>query len=409
MKLAIPPALVLVALTLGEHAEAQTTWFVDDDNCPGAGSGTAADPFCGIQAGMDAAQEGDTVVVADGVYTGPLNRELTFAGKAFTLRSADGPDGCIIDCEALGRGFRFILEGPDSLVLGITVKNGNPQGVGAVGGGAYCTGGSAPTFIGCVFADCLLTAIHLEGASFPVFDHCTFSGNSGGYGGAVGVSELANVGLLGCTFTGNDAGLGGAVAWVPDDSAAPHAGSIVSDCTFVGNTTFNWGGALFVFRVDLSVLHCTFTDNSADWGGAIAVFGDGWSGMPQTLLDLSGSLLWNNTANHGHELAILTTKFGIATAGVRYSDLEGGREEVFVDVEWGSTLRWLEGNFDLDPFFVDPTNGDFHLRSASPCIDAGDPNLILMPGQTDIDGEPRSFAKTIVDVGSDEVHPFRSR
>ena len=37
---------VTAGLVLGCHALAvgQTTWYVDDDNCPGPGSGTSEDP-----------------------------------------------------------------------------------------------------------------------------------------------------------------------------------------------------------------------------------------------------------------------------------------------------------------------------------------------------------------------------
>jgi hypothetical protein len=32
-----------------------------------------------------------------------------------------------------------------------------------------------------------------------------------------------------------------------------------------------------------------------------------------------------------------------------------------------------EGNIDADPLFADAANGDYHLLTDSPCIDAGDP------------------------------------
>jgi len=75
---------------------------------------------------------------------------------------------------------------------------------------------------------------------------------------------------------------------------------------------------------------------------------------------------------------------------IRYCDIEGGAEGVSVSGSQ-STVVWGPGNFDVDPLFADPEQGDFHIRSefgrwdpngqswveddlTSPCLDAGDPN-----------------------------------
>jgi len=50
-----------------------TTWYVDDDNCPGPGSGTLDDPFCKIQDAIDASLPGDVVSAAGGLYVEYLN------------------------------------------------------------------------------------------------------------------------------------------------------------------------------------------------------------------------------------------------------------------------------------------------------------------------------------------------
>ena len=87
------------------------------------------DNFSTIQAALDAARSGDTVIVAKGVYKGAGNKNLDFKGKAITLESESGPTQTIIDCEGMGRGFYFhSRETKDAVLKGFTIKNGSPGG-----------------------------------------------------------------------------------------------------------------------------------------------------------------------------------------------------------------------------------------------------------------------------------------
>jgi len=52
-----------------------------------------------IQAGIDATVNGDTVLVADGTYTGDGNRDIDFGGKSIVLKSENGSVLTVIDCE----------------------------------------------------------------------------------------------------------------------------------------------------------------------------------------------------------------------------------------------------------------------------------------------------------------------
>jgi hypothetical protein len=96
-----------------------------------------------VRAAIDACVAGDTVIIADGTYSGTGNKDLDFAGKAIAVRSASGdPTTCILDCEGSGRGFYFHSgEAAASNVQGLTIRNGNAAGV-------YCAF-SSPTLTHC--------------------------------------------------------------------------------------------------------------------------------------------------------------------------------------------------------------------------------------------------------------------
>ncbi len=100
-------ALVAALLLLAAPAWAQTTWYVDDnapdDPCWGDPNvsdpnedGSAAHPFDAIQEAINAASSPDEVVVIEGTYTGPGNRDLDPNGKAITVRSTDPNDPNVV-------------------------------------------------------------------------------------------------------------------------------------------------------------------------------------------------------------------------------------------------------------------------------------------------------------------------
>lgn len=58
---------------------------------------------------------------------------------------------------------------------------------------------------------------------------------------------------------------------------------------------------------------------------------------------------------------------------------------------------------DIDPLFVDATNGNFKLNSNSPAIDAGNNNLVPTGIQTDLNGNQRIY-NSVVDLGCYEYY-----
>jgi hypothetical protein len=137
-----------------------------------------------IQAGIDAAVSGDTVLVADGTYTGDGNRDIDFLGKAITVRSENGAEFCIIDCEATQddphRGFYFhTLEGPNSVLQGFTIRNGYAQPPINRGGGIKCENAS-PTITENIITECTSTGAGggiFCGTASPVISRNTITFN----------------------------------------------------------------------------------------------------------------------------------------------------------------------------------------------------------------------------------------
>jgi hypothetical protein len=154
-----------------------------------------------IQAGVDAASWGDTVLVAPGTYTGSSNREIEFHGVGLVLRSEKGAEQTIIDCDYIGTGFWFVHgETEESIVEGFTIRRG-----GWWDGGGMNIRLSSPTIRQCVFLDCYAEG---AGAGFiahggaPRFIECDFMHGSTFFGGA-GASDWSSPSFYRCTFVDN--------------------------------------------------------------------------------------------------------------------------------------------------------------------------------------------------------------
>jgi hypothetical protein len=210
-----------------------------------------------IQAGIDAAETGDAVILTAATYTGPGNWDVDFLGKAITVRSQGGdPLGCVVNClgrhENPRRGFLFQNGETHSTVLqGVTIRrgyDGTQAHIDGFGAGILCS--SSPRIVDCRIDSC-------EAAGYY---------SASGYGGAVGLGTGSPT-FEGCAFVANRAHYGGAVS----GGGTP----TFTDCTFVDNYA-TWGGAFHLGVGDAAFTDCTFLDNQGHGGGgALYIVGSG--------------------------------------------------------------------------------------------------------------------------------------
>ncbi len=223
-----------------------------------------------IQAAINAANLGDTVIVAPGTYTGVGNRDLDFGGKAITVRSIDPEDPCvvvatIIDCQGSSsdphRGFYFHSgEDANSVVAGLTIKGGC---VFQAHGGGICCSGSSPTMQNCIITNNVVLneghggGIYCGGSSSAIIKNCIITNNSGrviyasnrhSYGGGVFCGTGSSPLVIDSTISDNTA-----------------AGGDGEDFYLRGSIG-NGGGIYCASGSDPIIINCEISNNRATGG-----------------------------------------------------------------------------------------------------------------------------------------------
>lgn len=296
-----------------------------------------------IQAGINAAVNGDTVLVADGIYTGIGNAGIDFKGKIITVRSENGAANCIIDCgNMVGASGFFFHTGEDtnSILDGFTIRNCK---IAAEGGGIYM-----------VFAS-------------PTITNCIITGNSSYRGGGIYCESSSPV-ITNSIIVGNSAdySCGGGI-YMSGNSSPIVVNSVIS-----GNSAYVGGGICCDSSV-LSITNSTIAGNTASRGGGIYC-------SNKAYLTILNTILWNQSSKeiYFHPVEVPNS------VTISYSDIRGGQEGIFANNN--GIVNWLEENFNADPKFVNLAGGNYHLLDFSPCIGAG---INIGIPSTDIEGNPR--------------------
>jgi len=269
-----------------------------------------------IQAGINAAAvSGDTVLVADGTYTGNGNRDCDFLGKTLVAASQNGPSGCIIDCQNAGRGFYFHRnEQHSSILTGFTITNGD-----AFQGGAVLIENSAPTIDNCVITGCYAMGgggICSDFYSSPIISSCIISGNTSGAGGGINCYGPNGATIINCIIEMNVSQSSGGGIYLIE------ANPLILDCVIDRNTAEDEGGGILcgVFS-DPQIEKSYITDNIAGAfggggvycfklsspvfistvisGNSAGVWDGGGINATETELEMYDCLVSNNSADQG--------------------------------------------------------------------------------------------------------------
>ena len=316
------------------------------------------DNYSTIQGAMNAAINGDTVLVAAGTYVENIN----FRGKNITVTSnfifdqdpqtvvntvIDGsnpvqPDtgSCVVISS--GEDTSAVLEG-FTLTGGIGTKWIDEHGAGTyVEGGGILVQYSSPTIchnrIVGNFAIRVLPGVTSAGGgairvgdSDPRILNNIIMNNEGMYGGGIvlnysGGTIKNNVIASNRVYAaaGSAPTFGGGGLWVSGNfTGAP---KIIENNTIIANSSSGGGGGAYSGR-----------------GGGILVAG--------TTVTVRNNIVWDNTQTIGGQIGVIQS----GTANVTYSDVEEG---------FSGT-----GNINVDPSFADSS---YYLQAGSPCIDSGD-------------------------------------
>ncbi len=228
-----------------------------------------------IQAGINTAINGDTVLVQPETYVENINfngKNITVASLFYTTHDTSYISQTIIDGNQNGSVVTF-ENGEDSTVVltGFTLTNG--QGGGSypdnTGGGITCKNSSFPSLENLTITGNSAVddggGICCRNNSSPSLENVTITGNSSNYGGGIYCSH-SSPSLTNVTITGNSAGSKGGGIYCNNSSLS------FENITITGNSAISSGGGIYLYHYhNASFVNVTIAGNSADEGGGISL------------------------------------------------------------------------------------------------------------------------------------------
>jgi hypothetical protein len=415
-------------------------------------------PYPTIQSGINAANNGDTVLVAPGTY----NENINFNGKAITVTSSGGAAGTIIDGGSIAPAVSFASgESSTSVISGFTIQHGGSYT--GTPGGVYSYN-STPTILNntITLSNCwginsqysapLIQNNTISATQSPILG-CGFGGGaaiivSGGIGGLYNTPGVNSGVITGNTIENNvesglaDAGGNGGAAVAVWGGSPVIINNIMRNNASPGGS----GGAInFVNSPGAVIAQNLIYGNSAGCGGgAIATDGRGLFVANNTIVNNvnSGNYGFSECANIA-QIYPDPLSYGMDSPSDVFINniISGSTSYPSVNCSWFQTpslsiqptfennilynaggpffgsycvdVTGQDGNVAADPQFVNAAADDYHLQSTSPAIDSGQ-NSALQTFQTttgmnwakDFGGNPRiqngSGKGCIIDMGAYE-------
>jgi PKD repeat protein len=415
-----------VSLTVKTESEASDTLVLENYIEALEGSPTrryVPSQYSTIQAALTASQDGDTILIADGVYSGSENRDLDPMGKELLIKGENGPENCRIDCQSQGRAF-YIRSGEDEdmVIEGLTISNGK-----TITGAGIFIANSSPVLRNLIISNNSARdywgsgdggAILVLNAS-PVIEDVVITDNeAAGLGGGMYLSSADPV-MRNVVIEENSASQGGGLYL--KNSSFP----ILEDVEIRNNSASDQGGGMYCNRKSYpTFLRATIAHNSAEYEGGGVYFYDGSACM------MTNTVVYRNTASEGGGIYCYNNSYPLILNSVYYGNVAlnaGGAiyasfccgPEIANSILWGDfpeeicfspvndrnfiaiahsnvegdttdiesnnngDIYWLDGNISEEPRFADPDNMDFHLKFNSPCIDEGIQDTLFVYGDSD--------------------------
>jgi hypothetical protein len=320
---------------------------------------TVPQQYATIQQALDAAANGDRVLVDSGTYPG----NITFLGKNVSLESRSGPNVTVIEGHLTDFYTPAVTIGPGGAIVGFTIT----------GGAAYFGGGME---------------IHDVGDNGPLVRGNIFDGNTafvGGFGSAI-AGNNASATIENNVFRNNIGDLqhvAGVVAFV--NSSEPR----ITNNLFENNTTRAINLTVTSLNCSLLIVNNTIVNNPA------GIHIDGRFGDLDIIV--RNNIIANNDIG-------IERVFGNGNINIDHN-LVFGNDIDFADIP---DQTGMNGNISVPPAFVSPSAGNYRLQLASPAVDAG---IGLEAPANDLDGNARPVDGNLdgtaeFDLGAYELQRF---